>query len=648
MSVNRLSIAPSTAFHTQGPLPPDAAHLYVLRPADTLLEKLIDRRETIALIGPRLSGKSSMLLRQWARLRASPRVVPVYIALGTLQHLTEPEWYAQLHARLAQQAGIDLLPPDPGAPQALVFQATIVDALEGPLRGRTLVIMLDQVEAVPPAFGAAFFATLREMAVNRWMEPALQNVAFVLAGRFMPDDLIRNPTISPFRVAETVYVSDADLEALTYLVAQLAAETRQIASDVPERIFEWTEGDIYLTHRLCAALAQDVPEGAVLLADVDRAVRRHLFEDELFGRMWRQIQADPDVSALVATLLHHRETVRFTLLQRPIMQAWLEGAVRPDPLGNCVLRSLVHESVFFALQKSGARAERARRPALYGRPGDEGVLHGRYRIDHVIHPGMTSYVYRGTDLGTGEMVAIKQLMVSREMNEMAWHRFQREAEALKQLDHPNIVRLRDAFRDDDFEYIVMEYVYGGSLFDRLNREGRLPLRQVLLIAEQLASALEHAHARGIIHRDVKPSNIMLTVDYTPLLADFGIARLTGTSTVTQPRTLIGTTPYLSPEACLGDPVDARGDLWSLGIILYEMLAGSVPFTGRTDEQIARAILDSPLPDLRAIRPDVPDAIVALLNDILAKHPADRIASARAVHDRLRALRAALNGDSRGR
>jgi len=245
-------------------------------------------------------------------------------------------------------------------------------------------------------------------------------------------------------------------------------------------------------------------------------------------------------------------------------------------------------------------------------------------------------------------VAIKQLMVSREMNEMAWHRFQREAEALKQLDHPNIVRLRDAFRDDDFEYIVMEYVYGGSLFDRLNREGRLPLRQVLLIAEQLASALDHAHARGIIHRDVKPSNIMLTADYVPLLADFGIARLTGTSTVTQPRTLIGTTPYLSPEACLGDPVDARGDLWSLGIILYEMLAGSVPFTGRTDEQIARAILDSPLPDLRAIRPDVPEAVVALLNDILAKHPADRVASARAVHDRLRALRAALNGDGRGR
>ncbi|NUQ49534.1 MAG: protein kinase, partial [Phycisphaerae bacterium] len=135
---------------------------------------------------------------------------------------------------------------------------------------------------------------------------------------------------------------------------------------------------------------------------------------------------------------------------------------------------------------------------LSGTPGEGAPLLGRYRLDHVIHPGRTSYVFRGTDLHTGEMVAIKQLTVSRDVDEIAWQRFQREAEALKRLDHPGIVRLRDAFRNADFEYIVMEYVYGGSLFDRLNREGRLPLRAAVGIAAQLAGALDHAHARPVV------------------------------------------------------------------------------------------------------------------------------------------------------
>jgi len=316
--------------------------------------------------------------------------------------------------------------------------------------------------------------------------------------------------------------------------------------------------------------------------------------------------------------------------------------VRADALGNCVLRSLVHESVLFALRRNGARHV-AREHSELGRTSRAALLRDRYRLDHVVHPGKTSYLFRGTDMHTGEMVAIKQLTVSRDADEIAWQRFQREAEVLTSLDHPNIVRLRDTFRDTDFEYIVMEYIYGGSLFDRLKREGRLPLGEAVSIAAQLAGALDHAHARGIVHRDVKPSNVMLAADCVPRLADFGVARLVTVSGVTRPRTRIGTAPYLSPEACLGEPIDARGDIWSLGIVLYEMLAGAVPFTGRTDVRIARAILDHPLPDLRATRPDAPDALTALLDAMLAKNPAERIASARIAEDHLRAFASEIGG-----
>jgi hypothetical protein len=303
----------------------------VQRHCDDALARLISQREYVALIGPRLCGKSSMLLRQWARLRESPRHIPVYLSLGQFKNLPEAAWFGQLHQQIARQTGGLLPVPSSPAPHALALQEEIVTALDTELRGKVLVILLDQIEATPQAFGSSFFATLREMYVNRWMRTELNNVVFVLAGRFVPDELIKDATISPFRVTEIVYVHDADLEGITHLIAWLGTDNRQIATDVPARVFEWTEGDIYLTHKLCAALAREIPEGAILLADVDRAARRHLYEDEIFRKMWQQIQADPDVAVLIDALLEHREPVRFTLLQRH--DGWLAGrrdrSIRP-------------------------------------------------------------------------------------------------------------------------------------------------------------------------------------------------------------------------------------------------------------------------------------------------------------------------------
>ena len=637
MLAKRSLTSESALFHTHGPLPPESAHLYVLRPADARLEALIRQRGVMAVVGPHLSGKSSMLLRQWGQLGASPRWMPVYLALGELANLDEPAWYAALLDRLTRQTGVAPASLDPAAAPALAWMHAVRAALKRLPRHKTLVLLLDEADAVPPAFNADFFANLRAHAEDR----TLERLAIVLAGSHFASAASED-SASPFPPERTVYITDADLEALTYLIAQLGTETRQIASDVPERIYEWTEGDVYLTHVLCAALDRAVPTGGLLLDDVDRAVRRDLFEDASFDRLWQAITENAAVRDLIDTLLDHQETVRFALAHPATRQAWLAGAVRADALGNCVLRSLVHESVLFALRRNGARHV-AREHSELGRTSRAALLRDRYRLDHVVHPGKTSYLFRGTDMHTGEMVAIKQLTVSRDADEIAWQRFQREAEVLTSLDHPNIVRLRDTFRDTDFEYIVMEYIYGGSLFDRLKREGRLPLGEAVSIAAQLAGALDHAHARGIVHRDVKPSNVMLAADCVPRLADFGVARLVTVSGVTRPRTRIGTAPYLSPEACLGEPIDARGDIWSLGIVLYEMLAGAVPFTGRTDVRIARAILDHPLPDLRATRPDAPDALTALLDVMLAKNPADRIASARIAEDHLRALASEIGG-----
>jgi serine/threonine-protein kinase len=360
-----------------------------------------------------------------------------------------------------------------------------------------------------------------------------------------------------------------------------------------------------------------------------------LYEDDIFRKMWSRIQSEPEALELVLTLLEHREQVRFTLLQRHIMVAWLEGAIKADANGFCALHSLVHESVFYSLQSTRSGHPKVRRTHAMNLHEDQTVLRGRFRLEQVLHPGLTSYVYKGTDLESNDSIAVKQLMVSRDLNEMAWHRFQRESDALRRLSHPNIVKMIDAFHEGDFEYIVMEYIFGGSLFDRLNREGRLPLKQALDISMKLADALHHAHTQDIIHRDVKPSNAMLTPDYSPRLADFGVARLNYHQRVTLPHTVIGTTPYLSPEGVMGEMIDARGDVWSLGVMLFEMLAGTLPFVGRSDDLIAHAILEKDVPDIRTIRPDVPEPIVAVLSRMLNKSLTHRTPSAAAARDALK-------------
>lgn len=620
-------------FYTHGPLSPDAGSLYISRKSDDQLEEVIAKRDYAAVIGPRLSGKSSMLLRQVARLSKIGLYVPVYVALGKLAGIGDKEWYARLHQEIAQQTN-GLIPlPDKPITHALAWGEALVKAVEA-TPGKTFVIMLDQVEATPETIGTRFFPQVREMFVNRWYQVTLKRIVFVLAGRFVPDDLIQDPAISPFRVAVSVTMDDADAAGVAGLVELLANARRRIAHDVPSRVFEWTDGDVYLTHRLCAMLAEDVREGTIQITDVDRVARRQLGEDDLFRRMWSQIQKDPQVALLVDTLLEHREQVRFTTLQRHIMVAWLEGAIKPDASGNCMLHSLIHENVLYSLLST--RTGHPRPPRHHRAHDDQTVLRERYRLVHQVYDGLFSVVYRGLDMMTGDQVAVKQLNLSSHQDETALYRFKREAEVLKVLRHPNIVRLLDAFSEDGSEYIVMEFVYGGSLYDRLNREGRLPLRTALDIAMKLASALDHAHQQGIVHRDVKPANTMLTPDLQPLLADFGIARLNFHAGLTQPHSIIGTPAYLSPEGVRGDIIDAAGDIWALGVMMFEMLAGTLPFVGRSKEAMDHAILEKDPPDLRAIRPDVPEAVVGLLKLMLVKDPAQRLLAAE-VHTQLRAI-----------
>jgi len=287
-----------------------------------------------------------------------------------------------------------------------------------------------------------------------------------------------------------------------------------------------------------------------------------------------------------------------------------------------------------------ALAERIRKNDL--RPIDPHLIAGRYALGEEIGRGAVGVVYRGHDSRTGDPVAVKTLDAARIAgNHLLLERFLREGEALRQLDHPNIVKLLATDERDGRHYLVMEYIEGGDLRRLLDERPELPLADVLTIALDLADALTRAHRLEILHRDLKPANILLDGNGLPHLTDFGVTRLGRERQLTEQGAIVGTFAYLSPEALMGQSLDGRSDIWSFGVLLYEMLAGQRPFTAPTPTAGTAAdvahVLNDPLPDIRDIRPDVPGALEDLLYRMLAKNRADRIPSVRLVGAELEAL-----------
>ena len=232
------------------------------------------------------------------------------------------------------------------------------------------------------------------------------------------------------------------------------------------------------------------------------------------------------------------------------------------------------------------------------------LLSGRYRLDAEIGAGGMSTVYRAFDTLLERQVAIKLMHRETARDGDQIERFRREARHVAQLNHPHVVQVIDAGEDGDRPYIVLEYVEGETLKQRIRRMGRLPVTEAIAYAIEIARALSAAHERGIVHRDVKPQNVLVDTEGTAKVTDFGIARGLADEGLTADGRVLGTTDYVSPEQALGHPVTGQSDVYSLGIVLYEMLTGEVPFRGENQIAVAMKHVREELPDVRLRRPEV--------------------------------------------
>jgi eukaryotic-like serine/threonine-protein kinase len=257
-------------------------------------------------------------------------------------------------------------------------------------------------------------------------------------------------------------------------------------------------------------------------------------------------------------------------------------------------------------------------------------LSGRYRLDAKIGAGGMSTVYRAFDTVLERQVAVKLMHRDIAHNPDQLERFRREARAVAQLNHPHIVQVIDAGEDDGMPYIVFEYVEGETLKDRIRRYGRLDIPESIAYAIEIARALGAAHERGIVHRDVKPQNILVDEEGSGKVTDFGIARTLEQEGLTADGRVLGTTDYVSPEQALGHAVTGQSDLYSLGVVLFEMLTGDVPFRGENQVAVAMKHVREELPDIQVRRPEVSSALAAVLDRLTAKDLSRRYVSDREV------------------
>ncbi|MBN8579840.1 MAG: serine/threonine protein kinase [Anaerolineae bacterium] len=255
------------------------------------------------------------------------------------------------------------------------------------------------------------------------------------------------------------------------------------------------------------------------------------------------------------------------------------------------------------------------------------TISNRYIVEEILGQGGMSSVYKGTDPNLKRVVAIKVIHPHLSSNSDFVQRFEEEAAAVAQLRHHGIIQVYDFNRDDDLYYMILEFVPGETLQDhlkRLNDSGRkLSHSQAIEYMASICDAVDYAHQRGMIHRDIKPANLMLTTTGQVILMDFGIAKIVGGTRHTATGAVVGTAMYMSPEQIKGEQPDRRTDVYSLGVTLFEMVSGRPPFDAQSAMTLMMMHINDPIPNIKSLNPEVPDALVAIINKALAKDPNNR-------------------------
>ncbi len=592
--------------------------------------------QSIAVVGPRKIGKTSLLFHLQrpetrARYGLGDDNLFVYLDCEVLGDGRTDEIFGQFAAEMAAALEDRHLPPEPALetaarrPTRLSFESAVRQLNR---RGLRVVLILDEFERLSANthLDVNFFNALRSAAgryqlvfITASARPLIQ---LTYSGR--SQEVLSSPFFNIFAPLFLGLMPEADARRL---IREPSAAAGAAFSPELEDFIYTLAGGHPLALQIACFHAMDHPGD---LATLEREAMQELSAH--FEYYWRNLS-----EAEQTTLRRLSEAA-----QREGADTTLRGLLR-DLEQKCLL---VHDGDSYRYPSRAWELFIAQQaPALSAttRVGGSltGLIIGHYEILESIGRGGMAEVYKGRHTRLDRTVAIKVLPASLATDDDFRERFEREARAIAALKHPHIVQVFDFGDLEGMYYMVMEYIAGRDLAHRLREGGPLPLAEAVALSQGVASALDYAHGQGLVHRDVKPSNVMLEPagDQAPraILTDFGIAKIVSGGGQVTKTGMLGTLDYMAPEQIRASKdIDGRADIYALGVMVYQMVAGRLPFTGDSPGQIMLAHLQKAAPDPRTFTPDLPEPAALALLRALAKNPDERYATAQAFIDALKA------------
>jgi predicted Ser/Thr protein kinase len=366
----------------------------------------------------------------------------------------------------------------------------------------------------------------------------------------------------------------------------------------------------------------------------------------LFFRMNHKRQSEAEALASLLTVLFWIGTIGSTTtlawLELPRVAArrteWDTAPEKEAPSGAAPLSEALAPTIITGGVDSAATisATASSSPSGAGSLSTPNATKDRYVIEAELGRGGMGVVYRARDLVLDRLVALKALSPGLVSMEATASRFRQEARVLARLTHPHIVQIYDFIETEDALFIAMELVHGHSLADHVAKVGPMTLQGTIELSVPLAEAMAYAHEQGVLHRDFKPHNVLLTTEMVPKITDFGLAKATEAPDLTQTGAIMGSPAYMSPEQATCQAVGPTSDIYSFGVTLYQMLSGRTPFTGGVANILIQHVSQAPTP-LSELVPELPLALDELMGNMLAKDPAQRISTMKEVAQRLRAI-----------